>query len=89
MCLKKWQIQENCGKSFKNGVYEVCLSTVTLQEIDDCSEPKKSNLWEYLNQIVYETYDVTKEALDVAHQIVAMGVLTKRVLTTANISVLL
>ena len=27
---------------FRSGVYEVCLSTVTLQEIDDCSEPKKS-----------------------------------------------
>lgn len=63
---------------FKNGVYEVCLSTVTLQEIDDCSEPKKSGLWECLNQISYETYDVTKEVLDVAHQIVAMGVLTNK-----------
>ncbi len=63
---------------FKNGIYEVCLSTVTLQEIDDCSEPKRSGLWDCLNQIVYETYDVTKEALDVAHQIVAMGVLTEK-----------
>nr|WP_300902160.1 twitching motility protein PilT [uncultured Acetatifactor sp.] len=42
---------------FRQGVYDVCLSTVTLQEIDDCSEPKKSSLWQYLNQIEYETYD--------------------------------
>lgn len=63
---------------FKNGVYGVCLSTVTLHEIDDCSEPKKSSLWEYLNQISYETYDVTKEALDVAHQLITMGVLTNK-----------
>ncbi len=37
---------------FQNGVYDVCLSTVTLQEIDDCSEPKRSHLWKFLNQIV-------------------------------------
>lgn len=31
-----------------------------------------------MKQIEYETYDITKEALDVAHQIVAIGVLTDR-----------
>lgn len=36
---------------FQKGVYDVCLSTVTLQEIDDCPEPKRSSLWGYLNQI--------------------------------------
>ncbi len=63
---------------FRSGVYEVCLSTVTLQEIDDCSEPKKSELWKYLNQIGYVTYDVTEDVLEVAHQIVNMGVLTRK-----------
>ena len=28
---------------FRQGVYDVCLSTVTLQEIDDCSEPISNN----------------------------------------------
>jgi predicted nucleic acid-binding protein len=63
---------------FKNGVYEVSLSTVTLHEIDNCSEPKKSNLWNLLNQIEYETYSVTEAALDVAHQIIDMGILTQK-----------
>lgn len=63
---------------FLNGVYDVCLSTVTLQEIDDCPEPKRSHLWKFLNQIDYETYDVTEDALEVAHQIVGMGILTQR-----------
>lgn len=63
---------------FQNEVYEVCLSTVTLQEIDDCAEPKRSCLWEYLNQIKYETYDVTDNVLRVARQIIDMGVLTKK-----------
>jgi hypothetical protein len=33
---------------------------------------------EHLNQIEYETYDVTDEAIDVAHQLVSMGVLTEK-----------
>ena len=63
---------------FLNGVYDVCLSTVTLQEIDDCTEPKRSHLWKFMNQTDYETYDVTEDALEVAHQIVGMGILTQR-----------
>ena len=65
-------------KMFKNGIYEVCLSSLTLKEVSDCPEPKRSALRDYLKQIVYENYDVTKEALDVAHQIIAMGVLTNK-----------
>lgn len=65
-------------KMFINNVFDVCLSTVTLQEIDDCSEPKRSVLWRYLNQIQYETYDVTDEALDIVDQIISMRVLTNK-----------
>lgn len=32
----------------------------------------------FLNQIDYETYDVTEDALEVAHQIVDMGILTQK-----------
>jgi predicted nucleic acid-binding protein len=63
---------------FCDGMFDVCLSSITLQEIDACSEPKKSFMLEHLNQIEYETYDVTDEAIDVAHQLVSMGVLTEK-----------
>ena len=63
---------------FKNGVYEVCLSSLTMKEVSDCSEPKRSALRDYLKQIQYESYDITKDVLDVAHQLVAMGVLTNK-----------
>ncbi len=62
---------------FKNGVYEVCLSSLTMKEVSDCSEPKRSALRDYLKQIQYESYDITKDVLDVAHQLIAMGVLTR------------
>ena len=63
---------------FKNGVYEVCLSSLTMKEVSDCSEPKRSALRDYLKQIQYESYDITKDVLDVAHQLIAMGVLTNK-----------
>ncbi len=63
---------------FQNGVYNVCLSTVTLREINKCSEPKRSDLLAYLSKIEYETFEVTDEALRVAHQIISMDILTKK-----------
>ena len=63
---------------FKNGLYEVCLSSLTMKEVSDCSEPKRSALRDYLKQIQYESYDITKDVLDVAHQLIAMGVLTNK-----------
>ena len=36
---------------FQKGVYDVCLSSVTLKEVSDCPEPKRSVLRDYLKQI--------------------------------------
>ncbi len=51
---------------------------MTMKEVSDCSEPKRSALRDYLKQIQYESYDITKDVLDVAHQLIAMGVLTNK-----------
>jgi len=63
---------------FRNGVYNVCLSTVTLKEVSECPEPKRSALRNYLKQIQYTAFDITKEVSDVARQIINMGVLTEK-----------
>lgn len=63
---------------FKNEVYDVYLSTVTLEEVADCPEPKQSHLREFLNDIHFTVLEVTSEALDVADQIINMGILTKK-----------
>ena len=68
---KLWEI-------FQKGVYDVCLSSVTLKEISDCPEPKRSVLRDYLKQISYTTFDITKEVSDVARKIISMGVLTEK-----------
>ncbi|MBD5470124.1 MAG: type II toxin-antitoxin system VapC family toxin [Lachnospiraceae bacterium] len=76
--LDKMMDTRKLWKMFQDNVYDVCISTVTLQEIDDCAEPKRSRLWEYLNQIEYEIYDVTEDALAVARQMIDLGILTKK-----------
>ena len=63
---------------FKEGKYDVYLSTVTLEEIADCPEPKKSKMYDYLEQIDYTPIKITDDASDIAQQIIDMGILTKK-----------
>jgi predicted nucleic acid-binding protein len=66
--LKLWDM-------FKDGKYEVYLSTVTLEEISNCPEPKKSRMFDYLEQIDYTLMEIVDEMSDVAQQIIDMGIL--------------
>ncbi len=57
-----------------------------LEEISDCKEPKKSQMYRYLRQISYTPIQITDSMSAVAEQIIDMGILTKRVMTTVSIS---
>ena len=46
---------------FKAGKYEVYLSTVTLEEIAECPEPKRSELRKLLQQIHFVTLDISDD----------------------------
>ncbi|WP_285824240.1 PIN domain nuclease [Schaedlerella arabinosiphila] len=63
---------------FQAGVYDVCLSSLTLKEVSDCPEPKRSMLRDYLKLINYSTFEITQETSDVARQLIKMGVLTEK-----------
>ena len=65
-------------EKFKAGQYDVYLSTVTLEEISDCKEPKKSQMYQYLKQINYTPIQITDSMSSVAQQIIDMGILTKK-----------
>jgi len=69
--LKLWEM-------FKDGKYEVYLSTVTLEEVDACPEPKRSVLRGFLSQIDFILLQATDEVISVARQIVEMGILTMK-----------
>ncbi|MBE5936338.1 MAG: type II toxin-antitoxin system VapC family toxin [Lachnospiraceae bacterium] len=69
---------QNLWNMFKVGIYDVVLSTLTLEEIAACPEPKQSKLRQFLSDINFSVLEVTEEALDVADQIIDMGILTKK-----------
>lgn len=63
---------------FKDGKYDVYLSIVTLEEVSDCPEPKRSELRKFLEQINYSVIEITDELESVAQKIMEMGILTKK-----------
>ena len=69
--LKLWDM-------FKAKKYDVYLSTVTLQEISDCPEPKRGVMLDYLEEIEYTPIEITDDMSDVAQQLIDMGILTQK-----------
>lgn len=63
---------------FRAGKYEVYLSTVTLEELKGCSEPKQSLLFDYLGQIDYYLVQINDNVAEIAQQIIEMGILTRK-----------
>lgn len=63
---------------FKNDKYDVYLSTVTLKELQNCSEPKRSLLADHLNQISFTVLDITKDIEEIAKKIIELGILTPK-----------
>lgn len=63
---------------FRNKKYAVYLSTVTLEEVSACPEPKRKELQKFLEQIEYNVIDITDEMETVAQKIIDMGILTKK-----------
>ena len=69
--LKLWE-------EIRQGMYEVYLSDVTLDEIDRCSEPKQTRLVDYLSGISYSVIPLNTEIEVVAKQFVDNGILTNK-----------
>ena len=63
---------------FKQNKYDAYLSQVTLQEIEDCPEPRRSELRTYLDQVEYDVLAISQEVLDVAKKIIELGILTQK-----------
>jgi predicted nucleic acid-binding protein len=64
----------------KAGDFDVYLSNVTIGEIIDCPEPKRSLLRKHLSQIKYTLidFDGDTEINNMAQQIVESGILTRK-----------
>lgn len=75
---EKMASTRNLWEKFKAEKYDLYLSTVTLQELDDCPEPKRSILYYYLSEIKYTIIDIKKMVSDIAKQLIDMKILPSK-----------
>ena len=65
-------------KDFIDGKYELFISPVVMDEIDRCSEPKRSVLYAKIEQIQFNILTRTDEISRLAKEYVKNGVLTEK-----------
>jgi predicted nucleic acid-binding protein len=65
-------------EKIRAGEFEVVLSDVTVREINNCPENKKTVLLGYLKQIKYETVVADNKVIEVAERFVDLKVLKQK-----------
>ena len=63
---------------FKLGKYDIFISSVTAEEMQKCSEPKRSQMVEKLGEIDFHVLKETDEINNLADEYVNHGVLSKK-----------
>jgi len=55
----------------------IVLSQLTLDEVLRCSEPKRSILFDYLKQIDFDDFDITKDVEDLGNKYIQEEIIPK------------
>ena len=69
--LKFWEY-------LKMDIADVLVSRITIDELRDCSEPKRGRLLSFLSEINCKVIDVTDEISAVAYRFIENGLLTEK-----------
>jgi len=80
---EKMAITQKFWNEVKAGEYEIYVSEVTIAEIEDCPEPKKTVLGDYLHGIAYINIEITNEIIELAHNYLSQSVLPQKCLDDA------
>lgn len=64
-------------KMLETGVFDVYLSQVVFQEIDECYEPKRSLMYQHLKGISYNEVLLDRKVFEFAQKIVDLNILKK------------
>ena len=75
---EKMEQTRKLWKILQTGKYDVIISDLVLAEINECKEPKKSILKQYLAQINYKRVKITEEAEEIAEEIIEEGILHQK-----------
>ncbi len=73
--LEKMQDTLALWDKIKSGVFSAYLSSITLGELDECPEPKRSILFSFLRQIQYDLIALDSQAIEIADKLVSFGIL--------------
>jgi predicted nucleic acid-binding protein len=68
-------------EELKTGKYDVVISDLTLEEIRRCSQPKQTNMLNYLEEIDYEIFHANDEVDDLAQEYIKNDVLKRKNIT--------
>ena len=69
--LKLWE-------EIRQEEYNVYISDITERELQACTEPKRSKLFDYLAQIKYDKSVIDEYVLELSNKIIELGVLTHK-----------
>ena len=58
-----------------DGVYEVFISRLVIAEIDDCPEPKRTELFQFLSMLKYTEILIDEEAYQLAQEYIQHGII--------------
>lgn len=61
-----------------NGKFDVFISNVILEELDECPEPKQSILLGFLKQVDYVLLEETLESIELTEKYLSLGVLKEK-----------
>ena len=75
---EKMEQTRKLWKILQIGKYDVVISDLVLIEINECKEPKRSILKEYLAQINYKRVNITEETEEIANEIIKEGILNPK-----------
>ena len=65
-------------EAIKAGEYDVFISSATERELEACTEPKRSILFGYLQQVTHGIVPLDEQTLTIADKMVELGILTPK-----------
>ena len=75
---EKTGITLNLWEKFKTGVYDICISQITIDEMNECPEPKLSFLKTKLSEIKYINFKLDDKCFELAKEIIEKGILPRK-----------
>ena len=62
----------------KSGEFDIIISDVTINELDNCREPKRTKLFDFLSEIKAINAKETKEVVSLTNKYLEFGVLNEK-----------